>query len=64
MLPKGGNLWVKNAAKESALITEMRKGAKLVIKAASLRGHQSIDTYSLTGFGQALDRLQKECPGK
>jgi len=64
MLPKGGNLWVKNAAKEGALITEMRKGAKLVIKAASLRGHQSIDTYSLTGFGQAMDRLQKECPGK
>jgi invasion protein IalB len=64
MLPKGGNLWVKNAAKESALIAEMRKGVKLVIKAASLRGHQSIDTYSLTGFGQALDRLQKECPGK
>ena len=64
MLPKGGNLWVKNAAKESALIAEMRKGAKLVIKAASLRGHQSIDTYSLTGFGQALERLQKECPGK
>lgn len=64
MLPKGGNLWVKNAAKEPALITEMRKGAKLVIKAASLRGHQSIDTYSLTGFAQALDRVQKECPGK
>src|SRR5277367_4504855 len=64
MLPKGGNLWVKNAAKEGALIAEMRKGAKLVIKAASLRGHQSIDTYSLTGFAQALDRVQKECPGK
>ena len=64
MLPKGGDLWVKNAAKESALIAEMRKGAKLVIKAASLRGHQSIDTYSLGGFAQAMERLQKECPGK
>ena len=64
MLPKGGNLWVKNAAKESALIAEMRKGAKLVIKAASLRGHQSIDTYSLGGFAQAMERLQKECPAK
>jgi invasion protein IalB len=64
MLPKGGDLWVKNAAKESALIAEMRKGAKLVIKAASLRGHQSIDTYSLAGFAQAMERLQKECPGK
>ena len=41
----------------------MRKGTKLVVKAASLRGHQSIDTYALTGFAQAMDRLQKECPG-
>ena len=64
MLPKGADLWVKNAAKEGALIAEMRKGSKLVVKAASVRGHQSIDTYSLTGFAQALDRLQKECPGK
>jgi hypothetical protein len=64
LLPKGGNLWVKNAARESILIGSMRKGAKLVIKASSLRGHQSIDTYSLAGFGQAMDQLQKECPGK
>jgi hypothetical protein len=64
MLPKGGNLWVKNAAKESALIAVMRKGTKLVVKAASLRGHQSVDTYVLSGFAQAMDRLQNECPGK
>ena len=64
MLPKGGNLWVKNAARESALIAEMRKGTKLVIKADLLRGHELIDTYSLAGFAQAMERLQKECPGK
>jgi len=64
MLPKGGDLWVKNAAKEDALIAEMRKGSKLAIKAASLRGNQSIDTYSLAGFSQAMERLQKECPLK
>jgi invasion protein IalB len=64
MLPKGGNLWVKNAAKEGALVAEMRKGTKLVITAASLRGHESTDTYSLAGFAQAMERLQKECPGK
>jgi hypothetical protein len=42
----------------------MRKGVKLVIKAVSLRGHQSIDTYTLSAFAQAMDRLQKERPGK
>ncbi len=64
LLPKGSDLWVKNAARESALIAEMRKGTKLEIKAASLRGNASTDSYSLAGFAQAMDRLQKECPQK
>jgi invasion protein IalB len=62
LLPKGANLWVKNAAKESALIAEMRKGGKLQIKAASKKGHVTTDTYSLSGFAQAIDRALKECP--
>jgi invasion protein IalB len=64
LLPKGANLWVKNAARETALITEMRKGSKLEIRAASLKGNPSTDSYSLSGFSQAMDRLQKECPPK
>ena len=64
LLPKGGNLWVKNAARESALIAVMKKGVTLQIKAASTRGNPSVNSYSLTGFSQAMDRLQKECAGK
>ena len=63
LLPKGGNLWVKNAAQESQLIEEMRKGVKLVVKSASKRGKMSTDTYSLVGFSQAIDRALKDCPG-
>lgn len=62
LLPKGANLWVKNAAKESELIAEMRKGAKLQIKAASKKGNVTVDTYSLAGFSQAIDRALKDCP--
>jgi hypothetical protein len=64
LLPKGANLWVKNAARESALIAEMKKATALEIKAASLKGNQSTDSYSLAGFSQAMERLQKECPPK
>jgi hypothetical protein len=63
LLPKGSNLWVKNAAQESQLIDEMRKGAQLKIKAVSKRGAPSLDTYSLSGFSQAIDRALKDCPG-
>jgi len=62
LLPKGANLWVKNAAREGQLIDEMRKGVKLVVRAASKKGNATSDGYSLTGFSQALDRLQKDCP--
>ena len=63
LLPKGADLWVKNAAKESDLIAEMRKGSKLVIKAGSKKGNVTTDTYSLAGFKQAIDRALKDCPG-
>ena len=64
LLPKGANLWVKNAARESALIAEMKKGVTLEVKAAATKGGETTDTFSLTGFSQAMDRLAKECPGK
>lgn len=64
LLPKGANLWVKNAARESELIAEMRKGSTLEVRAASVRGNASTDSYSLSGFSQAMDRLQKECAPK
>ena len=64
LLPKGANLWVKNAARESALITQMKAGVTLVVKAASTKGSPTTDSYSLEGFSQAMDRLTKECPGR
>ena len=55
---------MKNAARESALIAEMKKGESLEVKAAALKGGDTTDSFSLSGFSQAMDRLAKECPGK
>jgi hypothetical protein len=63
LLAKSTNLWVKNAARESQLVDEMRKGAKLEIHAMSVKGNVTTDTYSLAGFSQALERVLKDCPG-
>ena len=61
LVAKGGNLWIKNAAEEAKALDVMRKGARIVVKAQSLRGNLSTDSYSLSGLAQALDRVQKEC---
>jgi hypothetical protein len=62
LLAKSTNLWVKNAAKEGQLVDEMRKGAKLEVRAMSKKGNLTTDTYSLAGFSQALERVLKDCP--
>ena len=52
----------KNVDLEYALVEAMRRGTKLTIKATSMRGNLTTDTYSLSGIGGALDRVKKECP--
>jgi invasion protein IalB len=53
--------WVKNAAEEAQMVAAMRKGTHLVVSSESARGTKTIDTYSLKGLGDALDKVAAEC---
>ncbi len=61
LIAKGTNAWVKNPAEESHFIDAMKKGSKLIVKAASSKGKVSTDTYSLaglvTGAGQSAQGM-------
>ncbi|MGI8525423.1 MAG: invasion associated locus B family protein [Pseudolabrys sp.] len=61
MYTQNDGAWIKNAAEEAQMIDTMRKGTDLVVKSVSSRGTKSIDTYSLKGLGQALDKIAEEC---
>lgn len=61
LISKGKDAWVKNPAKEGELIEAMKKGAKLIVKASSVHGNMTTDSYSLSGLSQALERIAKEC---
>lgn len=61
MVANGTDLFVENAAEERPFVAAMRKGSDLVVRATSRRGNEITDNYSLSGIGQALDALQKEC---
>jgi hypothetical protein len=54
--------YMADATQELKMIESMRKGSKLVVKATSARGTQTVDTYSLQGLGQALDAVATACP--
>jgi Invasion associated locus B (IalB) protein len=61
LLTKDQNAWLKNPAEESQAITTMARGQNVLVKAQSSRGNQLTDRYSLSGFGQALERARREC---
>ncbi len=61
MVANGTDLFVEVAAEERAFVAAMRKGGELVVRATSKRGNDTTDNYALTGVGQALDAMQKEC---
>lgn len=62
LAPKGKNAWIANAAEETAFIDTARRGQSLSVNVTSGRGNATTDRYSLSGMGQALDRMRRECP--
>jgi hypothetical protein len=61
LVSKGQNAWMKNAADETRFIDTMKKSGKLTVKSTLIKGGTATDSYSLSGLGQALDRVLKEC---
>jgi len=53
--------WVKNPPDEAKMLEAMRKGSDVVIKGESGKGTKTIDTFSLKGIAQALERVGREC---
>ena len=61
MYTQGDGLWIKNAAEEERMVEAMRKATDVTVKGISAKGTETIDTFSLKGLAQALDRLAQDC---
>jgi hypothetical protein len=61
MYTQGDGLWIKNAAEEDRMVDAMRKSADVTVKGISAKGTETVDTFSLKGLSQALDKLSQDC---
>jgi hypothetical protein len=61
MYTQGDGLWIKNAAEEERMVEAMRKAPEMVVTGISSSDTETIDTFSLKGLAQALDRLAQDC---
>src|SRR5579871_3316566 len=61
MYTQGDGLWIKNAAEEERMVDAMRKAADVTVRGVSAKGTETLDTFSLKGLSQALDRVAQDC---
>lgn len=47
---------------DARLVEAMKAGGTMVVKGTSSRGTQTTDTYSLMGFTNAYNSINRECP--
>lgn len=61
MYTQGDGLWIKNAAEEERLVEALRKAGDVTVKGLSAKGTETIDSFSMKGLAQALDKVAQEC---
>jgi hypothetical protein len=61
MYAQGDGLWIKNAAEEERMVEAMRRAPDVTVKGISAKGTETLDTFSLKGLAQALDRITQDC---
>ena len=61
MYTQGDGVWIKNAAEEERMVEALRHSADVTVKGVSAKGTETMDTFSLKGLSQALDRIAQDC---
>ena len=61
LVPVSDTAWAKDAATDTKLVAQMKKGSTAVLKGTSTRGTLTTDTFSLKGFSKAYQSIQKAC---
>jgi len=57
-----GSAWLESLNENARLVDAMRSGVSAVATGISQRGTRTTDTYSLSGFNDALAKIHSSCP--
>ena len=53
--------WMADPKQEKKMISTMKKGSRIMVKAYNEKGSQTIDHYSLLGFTKAYKATKANC---
>jgi len=57
----GDGAWMESSAQENRLVSDMRKGSKLIVNGQVGNGNLISDSYSLLGFTAAMKKVSQIC---
>ena len=63
LLPEGSWSWPPDSEADAALVAAMKANAQIELSSFSSRGTNVVHTFSLTGFGAAVDEAASRCGG-
>jgi Invasion associated locus B (IalB) protein len=61
LYPSGDVAWAAAPETEAAIVKAMKTGKSLSVTGTSWKGTETTDTYSLTGVGKAMDKIDSAC---
>lgn len=61
LFTKGDRAWAADDKTDKAIVQALIRGATLVVKAVPGRGPESVDSFSLSGFGKAHQAIGQAC---
>ncbi len=61
MFTQGDSAWLLDKAEEPQLLSAMKAGRSMVVKAKSRRGNETTYSYSLSGVTAASEKMSDEC---
>ena len=59
---QGDTAWAKDEATDKAIIAAMKRGSTISVQGTSENGTSAKDSYSLSGFSAAYNRMKALCP--
>ena len=61
MFTEGEYVWPESVEQDKLIVAAMRRGSTAVLRAVSSRGTNTIDTFSLIGFSDAVKDADQRC---
>ncbi len=61
LFTNGDGAWADTTEKEKKIVTTMKAGQTFSVRGTSWKGTETTDTYSLSGFSAAMDKIDAAC---